>query len=85
MLGLPEDGATAISVELVNVRSTPIGKMLPVWHAYAYGRLPWPRRVGRTFVLDSDDLAALQQLFEIERNDESREPNASSDRHALSL
>lgn len=36
MLGLPEDGVTAISVGLVNVRSTPIGKMLPVWHAYAY-------------------------------------------------
>ena len=33
------------------------------WHAYAYGRVRWPRRVGRSFVLDEDDLAALQGFF----------------------
>lgn len=55
------------------------------WHVYAYGKLRWPRRVGRTFVLNGDDLAALQQFFEIERKDENREPIASNDRRVPGL
>ena len=34
-----------------------------VWHAYAYGRVPVPVRVGRTFVLTDDDIARLQAYF----------------------
>lgn len=33
------------------------------WHVFAYGRVRWPRRIGRTFVLDSSDLAALEAFF----------------------
>ena len=55
------------------------------WHVYAYGRLRWPRRVGRTFVLDSDDLAALQAYFKIERKDGDCEPLANNDRRVSSL
>lgn len=34
-----------------------------VWHAYAYGKLPRPARVGRTFVLTESDLIALRGHF----------------------
>jgi hypothetical protein len=30
------------------------------WHTYAYKRLGWPQRVGKTLVLSEDDLAALK-------------------------
>lgn len=30
------------------------------WHLYAYGRLGWPCRVGKTLVLSENDLAALK-------------------------
>jgi hypothetical protein len=55
------------------------------WHAYAYGKLRWPRRVGRTFVLDGDDLAALQAYFKIERKDGDREPVSTVDRRVSRL
>lgn len=54
------------------------------WHAYAYGRLRWPRRVGRTFVLDNGDLAELQAYFQIEIKDVDHEPIAN-DRSVSSL
>lgn len=31
-----------------------------VWHAYAYGRLPWPLRVGKMFILDESDVKNLR-------------------------
>ncbi len=31
-----------------------------VWHVYAYGRLPWPRRVGKMFVLGEEDIESLK-------------------------
>ncbi len=46
------------------------------WHVYAYGKLRWLRRVGRTFVLDQDDLACLQAYFQGERKDVDHEPVA---------
>jgi hypothetical protein len=33
------------------------------WHAYADKKLPLPRRVGRTFVLTDDDIAALKSCL----------------------
>ncbi|WP_171472656.1 hypothetical protein [Frigoriglobus tundricola] len=38
------------------------------WHAYAYKRLPPPLRVGRTFVLTDDDLAALKEHLAYQNN-----------------
>ncbi len=34
-----------------------------VWHAYAYGRVPAPLRVGRTFVLTDTDIDRLRTYF----------------------
>ncbi len=30
------------------------------WHAYAYGRLAWPRRVGKMFILDESEVKNLR-------------------------
>ena len=34
-----------------------------VWHAYAYGRVPAPLRVGRAFVLTDTDIDRLRVYF----------------------
>ena len=34
-----------------------------VWHAYAYGRVPVPLRVGRTFILTENDIVRLRAYF----------------------
>ena len=34
-----------------------------VWHAYAYGRVPAPLRVGKTFILNETDIARLKAYF----------------------
>lgn len=34
-----------------------------VWHAYAYGRVPAPLRVGRAFVLTDTDIDRLRMYF----------------------
>lgn len=34
-----------------------------VWHIYAYRKLQWPRRVGKTFVLNEADLVALKKYL----------------------
>ena len=34
-----------------------------VWHAYAYGRVPAPLRVGRAFILTSGDIDRLRTYF----------------------
>ena len=39
-----------------------------VWHAYAYGRVPAPLRVGRTFVLTDTDITGLRDYFAAERS-----------------
>jgi hypothetical protein len=49
------------------------------WHVFAYGRLRWPRRVGRSFILDNDDLAALTAYFNGDGDREGREPVAPSE------
>jgi hypothetical protein len=35
-----------------------------VWHAYAYGRVPAPLRVGKAFVLTDVDIERLRAYFE---------------------
>jgi hypothetical protein len=39
-----------------------------VWHAYAYGRVPAPQRVGRVFVLTDSDIERLRAYFSVHRN-----------------
>lgn len=34
-----------------------------VWHVFAYGRLPTPLRVGKTFVLTDTDIDRLRTYF----------------------
>jgi hypothetical protein len=34
-----------------------------VWHAYAYGRVPAPLRVGRAFILTDTDIDTLRMYF----------------------
>lgn len=45
------------------------------WHVYAYKRLPAPRRVGRTFVLTDDDIAALKTCLESGRKEDKHGPH----------
>lgn len=44
-----------------------------VWHAYAYGRVPAPPRVGRTFVLTNSDVVKLQAYFSGKRKRMSKD------------
>lgn len=48
------------------------------WHAYAYKRLPSPLRVGRTFVLTDDDLAALKEHLSGQSNGEEKQHDADA-------
>ena len=37
------------------------------WHVYAYGRLPWPRRVGKMFVFGEEDIESLRNHLDNRR------------------
>jgi hypothetical protein len=47
------------------------------WHAFAYKKLPPPRRVGRTFVLTDDDIAALKICLRAQGKEAEHEPSAT--------
>ena len=47
-----------------------------VWHAYAYGRVPVPLRVGKTFILTETDIDRLRAYFSGDRS--KRAPKAES-------
>jgi hypothetical protein len=58
-----------------------------VWHAYAYGRVPAPLRVGRAFVLTDTDIVRLRAYFGGHRrrgasNEPSRTGHGNRDKHS---
>ena len=51
-----------------------------VWHAFAYGRVPAPLRVGRAFVLTDTDIDRLRAYFS---GDESQRAPRERERSRL--
>jgi hypothetical protein len=54
-----------VDMHTINDAAKMIGETYSrVWHAYAYGRVPAPLRVGRTFVLTDTDIDRLRTYFD---------------------